>query len=189
MKSKQKTYSYFFRLLLPILYLYLFTGIVHSQGNPNYKSFILKFTFQDTIIKTIDRFIIQSTDTLRIDKIVLIPLTDYNLDYRNGVITFKQGLFDKYSLDTTRIYDLNIQYDLFPYNFKDEYSNFDIVMERDTLTGDTVQVAVQKKDVLENLFEGSSLEKSGSIFRGVTIGSNRDMTLNSGFRLQLNGKL
>jgi hypothetical protein len=189
LKSNKKTYSFFFRLLLPILYLFLSTGSLHSQGNPNYKSYVLKLTYQDTVLKTNDKFIIQNTDTLRIENVVLSPLTDYKLNNRNGVITFNRDLFNKYSLDTTRIYNLNIQYDLFPYNFKDEYSNYDIMIERDTLTGDTVQVAVQKKEVLENLFEGSSLEKSGSIFRGVTIGSNRDMTLNSGFRLQLNGKL
>lgn len=157
--------------------------------NPNYKSFVLKLTVQDSILKTNDKFIIQNSDTLRIEKIILSPVTDYKLNYRNGEITFSKDIFKRYSLDTTRIYDLVVQYDLFPYSFKDEYSNFDIVIEKDTLTGDTVQVAVQKKDVLEDLFEGSSLEKSGSIFRGVTIGSNRDMTLNSGFRLQLNGKL
>jgi hypothetical protein len=33
------------------------------------------------------------------------------------------------------------------------------------------------------------LQKSGSIFRGFTLGNNRDLTLQSGFRLQLNGKL
>jgi hypothetical protein len=174
---------------LPILFAFLSSGILYPQGNPNYKSYVLKFTFQDTILKTNDKFIIQFSDTLRIEKIVLSPVTDYKLNYRNGLITFNRELFKKYSLDTTRIYDLNIQYDLFPFNIKEEYSNFSFIIERDTLTGDTVQIAVQKKDVLENLFEGSNLEKSGSIFRGVTIGSNRDLTLNSGFRLQLNGKL
>lgn len=162
---------------------------MHPQGNPNYKSFIVKFTYTDSIVKTSDKFIIQNTDTLRIENLILTPIADYRLNYRTGVITFNRDLFKKYSLDTTRIYDLSIHYDLFPFSFKEEYSNFSFLIERDTLTGDTVQIAVQKKDVLENLFEGSNLEKSGSIFRGVTIGSNRDLTLNSGFRLQLNGKL
>lgn len=189
MKPEQKTYSFFFRLIFTVFFIYSFPGLLFPQGNPNYKTFTLKFTFQDTVLKTNDKFIIQNTDSLRIDKIVLSPQEDYKLNYRNGLITFNRELFKKYSLDTTRIYDLVIQYDLFPFVLKDEYSNFDIIVERDTLTGDTVQVAVQKKDALENLFEGSNLEKSGSIFRGVTIGSNRDLTLNSGFRLQLNGKL
>jgi len=189
LKPEKRTDIFYIRIISVALFIYLFPGIIFSQGNPNYKSFVLKLTFQDTILKTNDKFIIQGTDTLRIDKLVLVPEVDYNINYRNGNITFRGDLFGKYFLDTTRIYDLNIQYDLFPFILKDEYSNFDIVIERDTLTGDTVQVAVQKKDVLENLFEGSNLEKSGSIFRGVTIGSNRDLTLNSGFRLQLNGKL
>ncbi|MCX6135213.1 MAG: hypothetical protein NTU47_15495 [Ignavibacteriales bacterium] len=36
---------------------------------------------------------------------------------------------------------------------------------------------------------GTGLQKSGSIFRGLTVGSNRDLSLNSGFRMQLAGKL
>ncbi|MBI5403201.1 MAG: hypothetical protein HY959_07350 [Ignavibacteriae bacterium] len=189
MKPEKRTNIFFIRIISAVLFFYLFPGLLFPQGNPNYKSFVIKLTFQDTVLRTGDKFIIQGTDSLRIDRLTLIPKEDFTLNYRNGEIYFSRDLFRKYSLDTTRIYDLNIQYDLFPFALKDEYSNFDIIIERDTLTGDTVQVATQRKDVLENLFEGSSLEKSGSIFRGVTIGSNRDLTLNSGFRLQLNGKL
>ncbi|MEO8666781.1 MAG: hypothetical protein ABI462_14920, partial [Ignavibacteria bacterium] len=98
-------------------------------------------------------------------------------------------IYNRYSLDTFRIYNIKIEYDLFPYNFKKEYSNFDIISEKDSVSGDTVEIATRRTDLMESLFEGTSLEKSGSIFRGLTIGSNRDLTLNSGFRLQLNGKI
>jgi len=189
LKPEKKSNILFTRIISAAFFIYLFPGILFPQESPNYKSYIIKLTYQDTVLKTNDKFIIQNTDSLKIEKLVLIQGEDYRLNYRNGNIIFSRELFRKYSLDTTRIYDLRVQYDLFPFILKDEYSNFDMIIERDTLTGDTVQVAVQKKDVLENLFEGSSLEKSGSIFRGVTIGSNRDLTLNSGFRLQLNGKL
>lgn len=40
----------------------------------------------------------------------------------------------------------------------------------------------------DDLF-GSDLQKSGSIIRGLTIGSNRDLSLNSGFRMQMSGNL
>jgi len=36
---------------------------------------------------------------------------------------------------------------------------------------------------------GTSLKKSGSLFRGFSLGSNRDLSLQSGFRLQLEGKI
>ena len=36
---------------------------------------------------------------------------------------------------------------------------------------------------------GSNLQKSGSIARGITVGSNRDLSLNSGFRMQMAGNL
>ncbi|MBM4168168.1 MAG: hypothetical protein FJ215_03300 [Ignavibacteria bacterium] len=36
---------------------------------------------------------------------------------------------------------------------------------------------------------GPSLRKSGSLFRGFSVGSNRDLSLQSGFRLQLDGKI
>ncbi|HEY6950910.1 MAG TPA: hypothetical protein VI758_00815, partial [Bacteroidota bacterium] len=40
----------------------------------------------------------------------------------------------------------------------------------------------------EDFFE-KGFQKSGSLMRGFTIGSNQDLTLNSGFRMQLNGAL
>lgn len=82
-----------------------------------------------------------------------------------------------------------VRYDIFPYSLREEYSIFDLKMERDTLTGDTLQIATRSSDLLENLFEGTDLQKSGSLFRGFTLGTNRDLTLNSGFKLQLNGRL
>ena len=160
-----------------------------SQQNPNAKYQTFKFTFLDTSITTGDKFIIQGSDSLRIGNLIFASGEDYKIDYRKGIISFTKGLFPKYSLDTTRIYDLQVIYDIFPYNLKDVYSNFDVSVEKDTLSGDTIQVAVQKRDILDNLFETSDLEKSGSIFRGFTVGSNRDLSLNSGFRLQLNGRL
>lgn len=174
-----------------ILLLVFFAPVLLiAQQNPGSKVYNAKITFQDTLINTGNKFIIQFTDILTLDdKIILKPGDDYKFNYREGTVSLNKFIFQKYALDTFRVYDLKIEYDIFPYNFKDEYSNFEFTNTLDSLTGDTIQIATQKKDFVESLFEGTDLEKSGSLFRGFTVGSNRDLSLNSGFRLQLNGKL
>lgn len=178
-------------LILILFIITIITLPLYSQqsDDPNYKTYVAKIGYKDTLVNINDRFIIQFSDILTLQNHVLTPNSDYKFDYREGVITLSKDLFQKYQLDTFQIYNLNIDYDVFPFNFKDEYSNFDILIETDSITGDTVQIATQKKDFMESIFDGTDLQKSGSLFRGVNIGSNRDLTLNSGFRLQLNGKL
>lgn len=176
-----------FIILIPV---FLFTSVLYSQQqNPNYKTYIAKVGYGDTLINIGDKYVIQFSDILTMQNKVLVPLSDYTFNYREGIITLSRDLFKKYDLDSFQIYNLNIDYDVFPYDLKDEYSNFDILIERDTVTGDTIQIATQRKDFIGSIFDGTELEKSGSLFRGVNIGSNRDLSLNSGFRLQLNGKL
>src|SRR5690606_4402037 len=160
-----------------------------AQDNPNSFSFNTSIGSKDTSINIGNQFLIQYSEKLRLDSVELTPLTDYRVDYRYGIIDLADGLFTKYNLDTTQKYSLSVEYDVFPYKFPDEYSNVDLTIETDTITGDTVQIATQRVDFFENLFEGTQLEKSGSLFRGFTFGSNRDVTLNSGFRLQMNGKI
>ena len=179
------------RSFIYIFYLIMvFSSAVFSQQeSPNYKTYTAKIGNRDTLVNLDDKFLIQFSEILTLQSKILIPLSDYALDHRNGIIKLDKDLFKKYDLDTFQIYNLKIDYDIFPYNLKEEYSGFNIVLEKDSLTGDTVQIATQKKDFISSIFDGTELEKSGSIFRGVTVGSNQDLTLNSGFRLQLNGKL
>lgn len=175
-------------IFITIILIFIISSVSFSQNNLN-KVIKAKISWVDTIVNTQDKFIIQNTDILRISDLILQSGKDYIINYRNGIINISRTMFINRSLDTNRIYDLSIEYDLFPYNLKDEYSNFEIVIEKDTLTGDTVQIVSQRKDFIENLFEGTDLNKSGSIYRNFNFGSNRDLSLNSGFRLQLNGKL
>lgn len=192
MIAVHKRSSFYIRLFLLLAFVTVVTSLSDislAQVDINSKLQVFELTFKDTLLITGDKFLIKNSDTLEIENLKLKPFDDYTIDYRNGIIRFSVNLFQNYSLDTNRIYKLKVKYDLFPFLLKDEYSLYDIILERDTLTGDTLQYAVEKGNVFENLFEMSELEKSGSIFRGFTIGSNRDLTLNSGFRLQMNGKL
>ncbi len=60
----------------------------------------------------------------------------------------------------------------------------------DALNGDSMSVLKSRSVPVssESIF-GKRMEKSGSIIRGFSVGSNKDLTLQSGFRLQLAGKL
>lgn len=175
-----------FIILLPLLFL---STCLYSQQNPNYKTIVTQIGNRDTLITLPEKFIIPFSEILTLQNKVLTPVSDYKLDHRQGIITLSKDLFSKYQLDTFQIYSMKTDYDIFPYDIKEEYSNFEIITERDTVTGDSIMIATQTKDFMGSLFEGTDLQKSGSLFRGVTIGSNRDLSLNSGFRLQLNGKL
>jgi hypothetical protein len=169
--------------------LFLNTSLLFSQQHPNYKIFTQKISHKDSLVNLPDEFVIQHSDRVTLNNIIISPDLDYEFDYRNGIVKLSNGLFSKYDLDTNLTYELTVQYDAFPYFFEKEYSNFDILIERDTITGDTIEIATQRTDFIGSLFEGTELEKSGSLFRGITVGTNRDLSLNSGFRLQLSGNL
>ncbi len=89
---------------------------------------------------------------------------------------------------------LLVSYRRLPFNLKQSYSLY----KKDTLRveqGDSTKKNVRQVRVLPATFEnpfddfGSGLQKSGSIMRGVNIGTNRDLTLNSGLNLEMSGQL
>ena len=84
---------------------------------------------------------------------------------------------------------LKISFRIQPILLRPAYSFFNL----DTLK--TVQTRRDSLVVIKSTFQnpfsdlGSQLQKSGSIVRGINIGTNRDLTLNSGLNLQLSGFL
>ncbi len=90
---------------------------------------------------------------------------------------------------------LHIRYRREPFDYKDVYRLFTIdTLEQkraaDSLSASEQQVRVRRVAV-ENPFDdiGTNLRKSGSIMRGIRVGSNRDLTLNSGLNVELAGNL
>jgi hypothetical protein len=171
----------------------VFSAVAYSQvkdyENVNYKKFLTVINSKDSIISLPDKFIVKGTVTVFSDSTEILS-SYFSIDLRYGKITLSKEFLNIVAADSSRKkQSLIITYRNLPYNIPDTYSRFEILTRLDTLKKDTVQVAEVKQDFIEDIFSGSDLQKSGTIFRGFTIGNNRDLTLNSGFRLQMNGKL
>ncbi len=139
--------------------------------------------------------------------------TDISIDRRNGVLRFSPRLRaaadsgrvhrDSASSDTAysetayrdtafsdMAYRVVVRYRALPFRILPSWRQRELVTRRDSGGGDARMryAALSQPLDMESIF-GSELEKSGYIGRGFTVGSNRDLNINSGFRLQLAGKL
>ncbi|MFN0158315.1 MAG: hypothetical protein ACKVRP_09630 [Bacteroidota bacterium] len=138
-----------------------------------------------------ERFILAGSDSVFLDSLLLIRDKDYRLDYKGGAFRIDSSFARQYySLDSSRKnLELRIGYSALPFRFQPSYARRKLIVLQDSSRSDTIRVARPSRSIgLDDIF-GSNLQKSGSIVRGLTVGSNRDLSLNSGFRMQLAGKI
>lgn len=122
------------------------------------------------------------------EKVILqgIPIikSDYSINFRTKIITLSDSL--QYSIFDT----LLVTYYSIEVPIKEKYSNRRLEIRFDDKMQDTIRVIRNEFAPLssEAMF-GEGIKRSGSISRGFSIGTNQDMKLNSGMRLQFSGKL
>lgn len=178
---------------IAFFFFFIISGIIYSQpntfGDINYKKFVTTVAGEDSLISLPDKFIKFGSLTLYSDSTEVSP-SNFYVDYRFGKIRlYKSFIDDIIKSGQPERLQLIITYKNYPFDIADSYSRFEVLSRLDTAAGDSVKVAEIKSDFVEDIFAGTDLQKSGSIFRGFTLGNNRDLSLQSGFRLQLNGKL
>ncbi len=86
---------------------------------------------------------------------------------------------------------LRIRYRRLPFNLKTDYTLYAAENVADTSALDSIPRVKIHRVKFENPFVNmsSGLQTSGSIMRGVQIGTNRDFSLNSGLNVELSGKI
>lgn len=178
MTSLLKRFALTFLLLLPAVSLgqQIVTDTLRlSAGEP---SFHLSSSF-----------VFDSSET-----VLLLPSrslrrgSEYSMNYRTGEISFRDSLLGHSKTDSVPS-AIVVTYLTVPLSFKPAYSLHRVQTLRDSTGVERRTLVPESAPFAVNDLFGDNLQKSGSIIRGLTVGSNRDLTLNSGFRMQLAGKL
>lgn len=151
------------------------------------KSFVV--SRPDTVYSLSEEFIMQGSESVVLDSIrALKNSVDYTMDYRRGTLVLLPGCVGPLLSDSLR-HEIRIVYRNLPIDIKSHYALRHIEIRKDSVGNKKAVITPSSPRLFSDDFFGSGLQKSGSIVRGFSVGSNRDLTLNSGFRMQLAGKL
>ena len=169
--------KYFFLILI-------FSQICYSQ------QFNFNYYVSDTIqINLQNKYQISSTSIIPFTEQIqlrnkTLSVNEYNFIYEKGEFYLSDSL--KYSLFDTLI----ITYQSLNLSLLKEYKRRTLVKVYDEITNTTIRsVREQSVNLSSESIFGSDIRSSGTIVRGFTVGTNRDLAVNSGLRLQLSGKL
>lgn len=143
----------------------------------------------DTALGLGRRFILGSTFSLSSDSTAFSPGADYRLDARNGVLTLLGPLRSFVGRAGQGGVRLRARFEYLPISLPAELRLREPAVVRDSATGAADTVYRTAAEFGAGDFFGPGLRRSGSLVRGIEAGSNRDVTLNSGFRLQMSGNL
>ncbi len=140
------------------------------------------------------RNILLQGDTIRIDTFSIVQgsfqflkagndTSNYQLLADEGILVRKSGRQNPPS-DS-----ISIQYRVFPFNFSEPVRNKQRQRATPEQRGIYNPFVYTPSKSNENLLKFEGLNKSGSISRGISVGNNQDLSVNSTLNLQLSGKL
>ncbi len=145
-------------------------------------------TGADTVLLLPHEFIIPESFRLVLDGAdTLFEPVDYTFDPRFGLVRLSPTLRRRLD-DTSGPHRLDAAYSYRPIRLPREYYRRRLVTVVDS-TGEGREVAEERTELTSTSIFGRNFQRSGSIVRGLTVGSNRDLTVQSGLRLQFSGKI
>ena len=169
--------------LVQIIIIISSTVLIAQQ---RYYSKIVRDTIHinfDNIYHLSNPTIIPYTETVQLDR-KLLNRSDYSISYENAELKLTNKI--QYSIFDTLV----VTYQAITLDLKKEYEKRKIVYKFDEKSRDTLgTVKMESEPFSSEAIFGKGMEKSGTLVRGFTLGTNQDLTLQSGLRLQLSGKL
>jgi hypothetical protein len=183
-----------YSISLAVLVLLSYTTRLSAQSSGTITSVGLHsntFTLnlRDTVYQLPKEFVVEGSESILIDSTAhLIRSHDFRIDYRFGQVLFSAAQLKRIISDTIPR-RMTVTYRTLPISFKREYALRQLEIRRDSVMGNKTFILQPSRGLLSDDLFGPGLQKSGSIVRGFSVGSNRDLSLSSGFRMQLAGKL
>lgn len=159
-----------------------------SQGLPRVERFAIS-SF-DSLFTLSEHFVVPGSLRLVLDD--SIPLSepgDYRYEPESRQVVFTLSFRVRSFADTIRARLLTVEYRFRPIPIRDVYALRRLEEVADSASSGIGAREASGRSVDQGGVFGTGFQKSGSIIRGVTIGSNRDLTLQSGLRLQFSGKI
>lgn len=169
---------------LIFIILILFSNIGYSQFQERYNLFertiALAIDSAATDFNLPDSFLIKYSEQVWLDSLQLKQNVEYIIDYTGGQIKFLK-IFPPGQI--VRIY-----YRFLPLQIKRNYFYRELLIYQPDDSGKTIS-KISSTGRQKTVEAASSLRQNGSIVRGISIGTNQGLKLESGLRMQISGKI
>ena len=136
-------------------------------------------------LKLPDNFLIHKSVSIYFDH-QPVPENRFRINYHEGIV------YLRYLFKDSLKHRLDVFYERLPLGIDPKYARRELRLEKQQSNRDTLKALLTKaptQKIFDDIFSSSTLRKSGTIIRGITVGTNQDLTVNSGLRLQLDGSI
>ncbi|MBK8911619.1 MAG: hypothetical protein IPM61_09860 [Chlorobi bacterium] len=136
-------------------------------------------------------FVISGSVTLRLDSTTLETPRDFTIEERSGTIVLSSAIRQLLAADTAARRAVVASYRYLPLGIPPEYALQRLVARTDSaaVRRDVAEPSSGSGSLTGSDIFGKNFQRSGSVIRGLTVGSNRDLTVQSGLRLQFSGPI